>query len=258
MPATRWHTTPAELFEWIDENDIDLLDMFLPSLLTNLPPKDRGDAPLVEAEAPAPTLATDSEIVPILPLRGLVVFPHTMVPLTIGQPRSIKLIDDATSGSRQIGMFAATDPEKETPSPEDLYQVGTLCTVHRLLRAADQTMRVLVQGTERIRIVEVIQTEPYIMARILRIPENVEEGLEVEALARNARDQFTNMAELIPSFPKELAASINSLEDPLQTVYQIVNYQRIELQEAQTLLEIDSVTEKLRRLAAFWPEKWKC
>ncbi len=250
MPAQRWHTTPAELFDWIDENDIDLLDVFLPSIVTRLPAKEAPESTTPEQPA-EPDPAFEEDIIPILPLRGLVVFPQTMVPLTIGQPRSIKLIDDATSGSRQIGMFAATDPEKETPGPEDLYKVGTLCTVHRMLRAADQTMRVLVQGTERIRIVEIIQTEPYIMARILRIPENVEEGLEVEALARNARDQFSNMAELIPSFPKELAANINSLEDPLQTVYQIVNYQRIELQEAQTLLEIDSVTEKLRRLAAF-------
>lgn len=250
MPASRWHTTPAELFEWIDENDIDLLDMFLPSIFTKIPQR-TGEvtAPVVLAD---PTeISKDSDIVPILPLRGVVVYPQTAVPLTIGQQRSIRLVDDVVSGSRMIGLVAAMDPNKETPEPSDLYQIGTLSSIHRLLRAPDGSIRLLVQGAERFRILEIIQTEPYITARVERIPETVEDGLEIEALARNARDQFSFIADLIPSFPKELVTSITTIEDALRTVYQIANFQRIELDEAQTLLEIDSTAEKLRRLVAF-------
>ncbi|PWH12432.1 MAG: endopeptidase La [Anaerolineae bacterium] len=201
---------------------------------------------VLEEQTPAPP-----DIVPILPLRGVVVFPQTAVPLTIGQPRSIKLVDDVVAGDRLVGLVAAINPELETPGPADLYTVGTIATVHRLLRAPDGTIRLLVQGLERIRIVEFTQTEPYLMARIERYPEVVETGLEVDALARNARDQFAAIAELIPSFPRELVASIASIEDPLQTVYAIVNFQRIELAEAQQILEIDSTVEKLRKLVAF-------
>jgi ATP-dependent Lon protease len=250
MPASRWHTTPAELFEWIDENDIDLLDMFLPSIFTKITPKQPDQNVQAVIDNP-PELSTDSDIVPILPLRGVVVFPQTAVPLTIGQQRSIRLVDDVVSGSRMIGLVAAMDPNKETPEPEDLYKIGTLSSIHRLLRAPDGTIRLLVQGAERFKILEIIQTEPYMTARIERIPEIIETGLEIDALARNARDQFAFIANLIPSFPKELVSSITTIEDPLQTVYQIANFQRIELEEAQTLLEITSATEKLHRLVAF-------
>ncbi|MCS6994728.1 MAG: endopeptidase La [Anaerolineales bacterium] len=251
MPASRWQTHSAELFNWMDENDIELLDMLIPSLFMQFPPKlENGTSPAAEnvseSETPAPP-----DIVPILPLRGVVVFPQTAVPLTIGQPRSIKLVDDVVAGDRLVGLVAAINPELETPGPGDLYTVGTIATVHRLLRAPDGTIRLLVQGLERIRIVEFTQTEPYLMARIERHPETVETGLEIDALARNARDQFAAIAELIPSFPRELVASIAAIEDPLQTVYAIVNFQRIELAEAQQILELDSTTEKLRKLVAF-------
>jgi ATP-dependent Lon protease len=148
-------------------------------------------------------------------------------------------------------LVAAINPELETPGPDDLYNIGTLATVHRLLRAPDGTIRLLVQGAERFRVVEYTQTEPYLMARIERVPEIVEDGLEMEALARNAREQFTAIADLIPSFPRELVASITSIEDPLQTAYAIANFQRIELDDAQELLQLDSTAEKLRKLVNF-------
>ena len=251
MPASRWQTNPAELFNWIDENDAELLDMLMPSLFTHLPPlAGNGEPAAPEPASPEETFPTP-EIVPILPLRGVVVFPQTAVPLTIGQPRSIKLVDDVVAGDRLVGLVAAINPELETPGPEDLYKVGTIATVHRLLRAPDGTIRLLVQGLERIRILEFTQTEPYLMAKIERHPETVETGLEIDALARNARDQFSAIAELIPSFPRELVGSIAILEDPLQTVYSIVNFQRIDLADAQNLLELDSTAEKLRKLVSF-------
>jgi ATP-dependent Lon protease len=251
MPASRWHSNPAELFEWIDENDAELLDMFLPSIFARFnQKKDETQSPgsqQVATDIPEET----PDIVPILPLRGVIVFPLTAVPLTIGQPRSIKLVDDVVAGTRFIGLVAAKDPNIETPGAEDLYSIGTLATIHRLLRAPDGTIRLLVQGVERFKVMEITQTEPYLMARIERLPETIESGIEIDALARNARDQFTTIAELIPSFPRELISSITGIEDPLQTVYSIINFQRIELDEAQKLLEIDSVTEKLRRLINF-------
>ncbi len=251
MPASRWHSNPTELFEWIDENDTELLDMLMPSIFARFNPN-KGEIETEEKQTPSTdTTEFSPEVVPILPLRGVVVFPQTAVPLTIGQPRSIKLVDDVVAGTRFIGLVAAKDPNLETPNPEDLYTIGTLATIHRLLRAPDGTIRLLVQGVERFKLLEFTQTDPYLMARIERLPETLETGIETDALARNAREQFSAIAELIPSFPRELVSSITGIEDPLQTVYSIVNFQRIELNEAQKLLEIDSVTEKLRRLVSF-------
>jgi ATP-dependent Lon protease len=188
------------------------------------------------------------ESLPILPLRGLVVYPQTLVPLTIGQPRSIRLVDDVVSGARMIGLVTSKNPELENPNPEDLYPVGTVGIVHRLFRAQDGTIRLLVQGVTRFKLLEFTQTEPYLQATIEKLPEETIEGLEIDALARNVRDQFEHIADMIPSIPRELVASIAAIEDPLQTVYTIANFQRMELKDAQEILEINSVNEKLRKL----------
>jgi len=194
-------------------------------------------------------------ILPVLPLRGLVIYPETVVPLTIGQPRSIRLIDEVmASEDRLIGLMASRDPNLEVPEPKDLYPVGTVAMVHRLFKAPDGTIRLMVQGMERFRIGEFVQLEPYLKAKIELIPEMQEEGaaeevqVEVEALARNARDQFGHIAELIPSIPRELVMAVSGLEDPLQTVYTIANFQRMDLEDAQAILELDKVSDKLRRL----------
>ena len=102
---------------------------------------------------------------PILPLRGVVVYPQTAVPLTVGQPRSIKLVDDILSGDKLVGLVASRKPELEEPGIDDLYEVGTVATVHRLLRVPDGTVRLLVQGIERFRLGDVVETEPYLKAK---------------------------------------------------------------------------------------------
>ncbi len=189
-------------------------------------------------------------IIPILPLRGLVVYPQTAIPLTVGQPRSIKLVDDVIAGDRLIGLVAAKDPDMETPGPDDVYEIGTLASIHRLFRAPDGTIRLLVQGLARIRIDEYTENEPYLRARITAIPETIEDTVEVEALVRNVADQFTRLADLVPNIPSELitnAVNVSEL-DPLQLAYAISTYIRIGLGDAQAILELESTDAKLRRL----------
>ncbi len=250
MTASRWHTGPLEVFDWLQESDSSLEELFLPSIFTRLQKKDEPEKGPVNNVAP-----NDEEeikypdVLPILPLRGVVVYPQTAVPLTIGQARSIKLVDDvsATQG-KWIGLVAARNPDIEEPGPTDLYPIGTIATVHRLFRAPDNTIRLLVQGLMRFRLVEFVQTEPYLQARIEIAPETIETGLEIEALARSARDQFEQISGLTPSIPRELVTSITAIEDPLQTAYTIANFQRIELQDAENLLELDSTKAKLEKL----------
>lgn len=247
MPASRWNIDLNHILYETSEDDTNFDDHYYLSI----PSEDEG---LVEEPtSPQPEFVEESTVklpnsLPILPLRGLVVYPQTGVPLTIGQPRSIRLVDDVVVGDRMIGLIASKEPELENPGPENLYQVGTAAIIHRLFRAPDGTIRLLVQGISRFRVVDYTATEPYLQANIVPYPETEENGLEVDALARNVRDQFAHIAEMIPSMPRELVASIESLTDPLATVYSIANLQRMEIEDAQEILEVDSVSAKLHKL----------
>ena len=189
------------------------------------------------------------DILPILPLRGVVAYPQTGLPLNIGQPRSVSLVNEVMAGDRLVGLVASRNPELEIPAPGDLFEVGTIAKVHRLFRAPDDTIRLLVQGIYRFRLGEFQEEEPFLKANIKLHPElDDEDSIELEALARNARQQFQRITEMITSIPQEIVSSVLNLDDPLQTVYTIANFQRMELEDAQHLLEINSVSEKLHTL----------
>jgi len=193
------------------------------------------------------TLEIPDEL-PILPLRGVVVYPHTATPLTIGQPRSIRLVDDVVSSHRLIGLVASRRPELDLPGPEDLYEFGTVAAIQRLFRAPDGTIRLIARGLARFRLGEFTALEPYLVARIELRPETVEEGVEIEAQVRAAKDLFQQIAELAPSLPREIVGGILLLDDPLHVAYTIANYQRMDLDQGQRILEVDSAIEKLRIL----------
>ena len=235
------------MLNWLYEEQAGLEKMIAHPIVTRVIQNEPG------SDVESATLVTENEqipnILPILPLRGLVVFPQTAVPLTIGQARSIRLIDDVmASDVRLIALVTSRDPDLETPEPEDLFQVGTVAMVHRMFRAPDGTIRLVVQGLVRCKVLKIIQKEPYLKAEIEVVPEIVEDGLELEAMARNARNQFEHIADMVPSIPRELVGSVMSIEDPLQTVYTIANFQRMDLDEAQKLLELDSTSIKLHTL----------
>jgi ATP-dependent Lon protease len=248
MPASRWNNALTDLYTWSEEENLELDDFMLKQIVPQMVQNEaevaqQGAAETTEQEKQIPP------VLPILPLRGLVVYPQTAVPLTIGQPRSIRLVDDVVAGEeRLIGLLTSRNPELDSPEPKDLYTIGTVAMVHRLFRAPDGTIRLVVQGLARFRVGEFVQLEPYLKANIQLIPESLEESSEVEAMARNGRDTFARIAEMIPSIPRELVDSILSLEDPLQTVYTVANFQRMDLSDAQELLELDSVSAKLHKL----------
>ncbi len=208
------------------------------------------EAPLAEAESSSESAPAFDvpDTLPILPLRGLVVYPHTTVPLTVGQPRSIKLVDEAVAGERMVGLVASHDPEQETPGPGEIYEYGTVGLIYRLFRAPDGTIRLLVQGMARIKVEEYVGTEPYLVARVSPAPETVERNIEVEALMRKVLELFGHMADLVPSIPGELINAALNVDDPLQLAYVLATYIRIDLAQQQNLLQLDSVQEKLHTL----------
>ena len=228
---------------------LSLEDIFQGSVIPNFSDLDSEEGIEIKQEDLIGRIPAE---IPILPLRGLVVYPETAVPLSIGQPRSIRLVDDVLSvDDRLIGLVTSKDPQDEHPGPDDLFRVGTVASVHRLFRAPDGTIRLLVQGITRFEITKFTQEEPYLKAKIKLSPVKSERDLEIDALTRQARDRFSEITNLVPSVPRELVDAVMSLDDPLQVVYTIANFQRLELAAAQELLELNSVSEKLHKLVNF-------
>ena len=203
-------------------------------------------APAAKAEA-SPAIPTE---LAILPLRGTVVYPLTVLPLTVEQQRSIQLVDDAALGARVIGLVAIKEANEgvETAGPDDLYSTGSAALIHRLLKAPDGSVRLIVQGLDRIRIERYLQTEPYLKAQTKIIPDLGEKSVEVEAIMRNTIELFRRLVALVPHLPDELMMAVMNVEDPRQLVYLIATSIRMSLSDAQEILEIDIVKDKLAKL----------
>ena len=187
---------------------------------------------------------------PILPLRNLVAFPFSVLPLTVGIPRSVKLIEDALQGNHLVGLMASRDPSVEEPAPAQVHEIGTLARIMRVARAPDNTTQVVVQGMERFRVTQWIVTDGYLRAKVEPAPERVESDLETEALVRGVRDLGREVVELSPNIPNEAAAFLNTITDARYLAYLVTANSQVEAAEGQKILEMDSVKDKLRAIIA--------
>ncbi|TFG73440.1 MAG: endopeptidase La, partial [Solirubrobacterales bacterium] len=186
---------------------------------------------------------------PILPLRDIVTYPGTLTPLAVGQERSIRLIDEVLSGDRALTMVTSREPDVDEPGPGQLHLVGVAGVVARMMKVPDQTVRILVQGIQRVEIGEFLTTEPFLRARVLELPDVVRGGKELEALTRNVQTTFSRIIEEIPYLPEELQLAVHNIEDPSALSHLIAGALRISTAEKQEILEQVDVGARLRRLA---------
>ena len=144
--------------------------------------------------------------IPALPLRDTVLFPNSFMPLAVARESSVKLIDDAITGGKLIGVFTQTDPTREEPGEADLHPIGTLTHIHKMFKLPDGSLRLIVQGLTRIRLVRIASTQPYLRAEILETPEESKpaDALEVDALQRNVRANFQQIVQLSPVLSDDL------------------------------------------------------
>ena len=189
--------------------------------------------------------------VPILPLRNIVPMPMAVLPLAVGIPRSVKLIEEASRGSRIIGLVAMKNPQIELPGPDEIYQTGVIALIHKVVRTDDGSLQVIVQGLERIKITEWTGTEPYLKAKVELAPETTEEGVEAEALRESLLDLAEDVAEMLPNLPEGVGSFLRQIKDNRQLVYLLASNTPLEVEEAQQILEADSVNEKMRLLVRF-------
>jgi ATP-dependent Lon protease len=188
------------------------------------------------------------EELPILPLRNTVAFPFSALPLVVGIPRSVKLVKDVKEGNRLIGLLTAKDPSIEEPRPGQIYETGTVAKVYHIVNAPNDTLQVVVQGLERFRVEQWLESEPYLRARIALAPDVVESGVELDALQRALRDLAQEVVALSPNLSEEVSNFLDQVKDPRYLVYLVAANARLEISKAQEILEKESIKEKLRAL----------
>ena len=183
---------------------------------------------------------------PVLPLKETVIFPQSVSPLAIGQDRSVKLVDDVLEGERMLALLTVKNGDADPPGWDDLYEVGTAAVVHKMIRVPDGTLRILVQGVGRIRLVERVQEEPYLVGEFEEVSDEIEESPELEALTRSVQTEFGRLISLVPYLPSELELAAANVDDPSALSHLVASTLRLKTEEKQALLEQRDVTARLR------------
>jgi ATP-dependent Lon protease len=195
-------------------------------------------------ETPLPT----NHVLPLLPLRDVVVYPHLVIPLFVGRLKSVKALEYALDNGKQILLVAQKSANQDEPTPEDLYEIGTRATILQMLKLPDGTVKVLVEGMSRARILEIIQNEDSYSARIDVVQEEISADSEVQALMRAVLTQFDQYVKLNKKIPPEILTSLASIEDAGRLADTITAHLSLKLEEKQKILEMFDVVQRLEHL----------
>lgn len=199
-------------------------------------------------ESPAKPSKALPDVLPILGLADIVIFPGMVAPLLVESPQSTRLIDDVVAGDRFLGLVLQTDPAADNPSPAQLHRFGCAGRVMKMLKFPDNTVRILVEGLRRFEIKEYIKQEPYLCARVHLMEDQQEESLEMTALSRNAHSQFQEIINLSPALSEQVKINALNTEQAGRLSDLIAANLNLGLDERQSLLEVSSVKERLSRL----------
>ncbi|MFO0156050.1 MAG: endopeptidase La [Alphaproteobacteria bacterium] len=190
------------------------------------------------------------DILPVLPLRDIVVFPHMIVPLFVGREKSVRALEAVMKDDKQILLVAQKNAGQDDPGADDLFQIGTISTVLQLLKLPDGTVKVLVEGGRRARVAGFKETAPFFEAFVEKIEEAPVEGRETEALARTVVAQFEQYIKLNKKIAPEVLVSVNQIEDASKLADTIASHLGLKIPEKQELLELPSVAARLEKVFA--------
>ena len=195
-----------------------------------------------------PDIHQTYEIMPMLALRDVVVYPHMVIPLFIGRDKSVKALEDAMSGNKRILLMAQKESSHDNPTIDDLYKVGTVSSVLQLLKLPDATIKVLVEGVQRGKMVSCQKIEPFFMAEVAPINTQVTVGKELELLIKSLISQFENYVKLNKRLPLEIVSSLLNINDPIRLVDTIAAHLLIKVSEKQQILELEKLSERIEYL----------
>ncbi|NTU59630.1 MAG: endopeptidase La [Deltaproteobacteria bacterium] len=187
-------------------------------------------------------------VLPLIPLRDVVVFPHMVIPLFVGRDKSIAALEEAMAADRDILLAAQKEARVNEPGPDDIHTVGTVGAIIQLLKLPDGTVKVLVEGRGRARLKAYLASDKYFLVRIEDLPEPAEAGVESKALMRTVVDGFAEYVKLNKKLPSELVGSAQSIEDPGRLADTIAAHLSIKTADKQDLLETEDPSERLERL----------
>jgi ATP-dependent Lon protease len=195
-----------------------------------------------------PILPPDPITLPLLPLRDVVVFPHMVIPLFVGRPKSIKALEAAMEGGRQIMLVAQKAAGKDEPRPEDMFAIGCVSSILQMLKLPDGTVKVLVEGLQRAETRHIADTGEHFVAEVSPVQPAGETTPEVEALRRAVTQQFDQYVKLNKKIPPEILTSIAGIDDPGRLGDTIAAHLPLKLEAKQSVLDLDSVAKRLEKL----------
>ena len=191
------------------------------------------------------------EVYPVLPLRDIVVFPHMIVPLFVGREKSVRALEDVMKDDKQILLIAQRNAADDDPSSDDIYEVGTISTVLQLLKLPDGTVKVLVEGVARARVIRFSENDEFFEVYADVMPEKESEEAEIEALSRSVVSQFEQYLKLNKKVSPEALVSVNQIEDYGKLVDTIASHLALKIPKKQELLEVDVVSERMEKVISF-------
>jgi ATP-dependent Lon protease len=201
------------------------------------------------SNAPATTSTIPAQLA-ILPLQEAVLFPNTVMPLAVTKQHGIKLVEDALRSGAPVGVVALRDRDASPPTPEDVYQVGTVAIIQKMIKLPDGTLRCIISGTVPFKVVEFTQAQPYLAAKVEQLEEITVESDELTAMSRNLASQYSKLLSFLPSAPRELELEVNNINDPNMLSYFIASTMRLDTADKQAVLEERDTHARLRMLTA--------
>src|SRR5688572_21131151 len=211
---------------------------------------ERTDAGTVIKSGPNGPLVTVPNTLPILPIRNIVVFPGTVMPLNVGRPKSKALLDEVMPGEKMIGVVTQRNPDVEDPALDDLHQVGVVCMILKLFKLPDGNQSIIVHGLTRFRLKSITGTDPYAVGEIEILEDSLVESPSLEALVQSVRTQANRVIELSPNTPDEAAQVLNSITNPGALADFLAANLQADTADKQLLLEELDVEKRLRMIAA--------
>ncbi len=187
----------------------------------------------------------------VLPLRDIVVFPHMIVPLFVGRDKSVRALEHVMHEDKQILLLTQKSPSDDDPGPDELFDVGTIGTILQLLKLPDGTVKVLVEGGQRVKVSKFVEENDYLEAETSEIADTTEINEELEALARAVSAQFEQYVKLNKKIPPEVIVSVNQIEEPHKMADTIASHLALKIEQKQELLEVPSLLERLERIYGF-------
>ena len=194
-------------------------------------------------------------VLPVLPLRDVVVYPHMVIPLFVGRHKSIRALDRAMEVDKRILLVAQKDAAQDEPGPEDIYRVGTVSTILQLLKLPDGTVKVLVEGGQRVRIEKIAESEEFLAAETESLESDESDERETEALSRSLLAQFEQYVKLNKKVPPEILASLSNIDEPGRLADTVAAHLSVKIEQKQEILEIAGVSGRLEHIVGLLEEE---